>query len=65
MKNIFTSLLLLIAIGATAQGGLNYQVPPKEIKDLVDAPLAPRVRIDNDGENVVLLYRSAYKSITE
>ncbi len=58
-------MLLSFTIGAEAQGGLNYQEPPKEIKDLVDAPLAPRVRIDNEGENVVLLYRNAYKTIAE
>ncbi|WP_436517032.1 prolyl oligopeptidase family serine peptidase [Ekhidna sp. To15] len=59
------ALLLLLSLGVFAQGGLGYQEPPKEIKDLVDAPLAPRVRIDNNGENVVLLYRNAYKTIAE
>lgn len=48
-----------------SQGGLTYQAPPQEIKELVDAPLAPSVRIDNEGENVVLLYRNAYKTIAE
>ena len=66
MKRILNYLLLFsITTGAIAQGGLTYQEPPKEIKELVDAPLAPSVRIDNDGENVVLLYRNAYKTIAE
>lgn len=66
MKTILTYFLCLsISIGAAAQGGLTYQEPPKEIKDLVDAPLAPSVRIDSKGENVVLLYRNAYKTIAE
>jgi dipeptidyl aminopeptidase/acylaminoacyl peptidase len=66
MKKLFScGLMLGLLLSATAQGGLNYQVPPKEIKELVDAPLAPSVRIDNKGENVVLLYRDAYKTIAE
>ncbi|WP_420318434.1 S9 family peptidase [Ekhidna sp.] len=66
MKNIMNCLLLsLLTLGTFAQGGLEYQEPPKEIKELIDAPLAPWVRIDNKGENVVLLYRNAYKSIAE
>ena len=31
----------------------------------MDAPLAPSVWIDSNGENVVLFYRDAYKSIAE
>ena len=66
MKKILNYVLLLsLTIGAVAQGGLGYQEPPKEIKELVDAPLAPSVRIDDAGENVVLLYRNAYKTIAE
>lgn len=66
MKNFLHYFLFIcISSAAYAQGGLTYQEPPEEIKELVDAPLAPRVRIDNDGENVVLLYRNAYKTIAE
>ena len=66
MKKVIHYLLLFpFAISAMAQGGLTYQKPPQEIKELVDAPLAPSVRIDSDGENVVLLYRNAYKTIAE
>ncbi len=66
MKNLFYCLFCLsISIGASAQSGLTYQEPPKEIKELVDAPLAPSVRIDNEGKHVVLLYRNAYKTIKE
>ncbi len=66
MKNTLTlCLCLLTFIGANAQGALGYQEPPKEIKELVDAPQAPLVRIDSKGENAVLIYRDAYKSIAE
>ncbi len=66
MKKILNyAFLSILAISTMAQGGLGYQEPPKEIKELVDAPLAPSVRIGNDGEDVVLLYRNAYKTIAE
>ena len=66
MKKILYYLLgLCTTVSAVAQGGLTYQKPPKVIKEMVDAPLAPSVRIDNDGENVVLLYRNTYKTIAE
>lgn len=56
----------LITLGTlTAQEKLTYQKPPEEILNLVDAPLAPTVQIDSQGENVVLLYRDAFKSIAE
>ncbi len=64
-KTIFYTLIILTSLGSFAQGSLGYQEPPKEIKDLVDAPLAPSVRIDDKGENVILLYRNAYKTIAE
>lgn len=59
------ALLILVAMSTFAQGGLGYQEPPKQIKELVDAPLAPSVRRDSKGENFVLLYRNAYKTIAE
>ncbi|MEP1096352.1 MAG: prolyl oligopeptidase family serine peptidase [Cyclobacteriaceae bacterium] len=66
MKNSIKLCLLLFASSQiAAQGALTYQEPPKEIKDLVDAPLAPRVQIDSKGENVVLFYRNAFKTIGE
>lgn len=65
MKNLIAVLLFVTSTGLYAQGGLEYQTPPDEIRELVDAPLAPSVRIDDAGEHVVLLYRDAYKSIAE
>ncbi|MEM9856566.1 MAG: prolyl oligopeptidase family serine peptidase [Bacteroidota bacterium] len=63
------AILLLLSLSAyvslCAQGALTYQEPPEEIKKLVDAPLAPWVRIDSKAENIVLLYRNAYKTIAE
>ncbi len=48
-----------------AQVDLSYQLPPKEILQLADAPLAPVVQIDKKTENIVLLHRNRYSSIAE
>src|SRR5690554_4803535 len=66
MKNIIAFVaFLILSTNFIAQEKLTYQKPPKEILELVDAPLAPSVWIDSKGENVVLFYRDAYKSIAE
>src|SRR5690606_40524557 len=64
-KLIATIAFFLLATPFIAQEKLTYQEPPKEIVELVDAALAPSVWIDSNGENVVLFYRGAYKSIAE
>ncbi len=65
MKNLPLFLALFLSIGLFSQENLDYQKPPEAILELVDAPLSPSVIIDKNGENVVLLYRDAYKSIDE
>ncbi len=63
-----TSLLIVFALCfgfVNAQVHLTYQVPPKEILELADAPLPPSIQIDDKNENIVLLHRNRYKSITE
>ena len=66
MKKIVAFLtFLLLSSNFIAQENLSYQKPPQEILDLVEAPLAPSVWIDSKGENVVLYYRDAYKTIAE
>ncbi len=66
MKKIIAIVVfLLMSANFIAQEKLTYQKPPKEILELVDSPLAPSVWIDRKGENVVLFYRDAYKSIAE
>ncbi|MAT89047.1 MAG: S9 family peptidase [Flavobacteriaceae bacterium] len=61
----FLLLLLWTVSPLFSQEKTGYQQPPQEILELVDAPLAPRVIIDDAGVNVVLLYRDPYKSIAE
>jgi len=65
MRIILVLLMALITNPIFSQESLSYQKPPQEILDLVDVPRAPVVQIDNDGENMVFLYRDSYKSINE
>ncbi|MDY8135622.1 alpha/beta hydrolase family protein [Aquimarina sp. 2201CG5-10] len=66
IKSIFLFLLVLLTTShIQAQESVEYQKPPKEILDLADVPLAPSVRIDDLGENLIFLYRDGYKTISE
>ncbi len=66
MQKLVTILFILTGMTSSlAQEKLTYQQPPTDILDLVEAPLAPAVQIDSKGENVVLIYRNAFKSIAE
>ena len=66
MKLLFRIFLFLLFPGLLiAQENLEYQKPPASILELVDAPLAPAVLIDSNGENAILIYRNAYKTLDE
>ncbi len=54
---LFTSTILF------AQEDVTYQKPSYEILELAEAPLAPSIRMDSKGDNIVFLYRSGFKSI--
>lgn len=65
MMKKYIAILLLLSGTLVAQENLTYQKPHASILELVDAPLAPAIRIDTKGENVVLFFRDQYKSISE
>ncbi|OBX23168.1 MULTISPECIES: S9 family peptidase [Bizionia] len=65
MKSLLTCCLFLFVISGYAQENLTYQKPHQNILELAEAPLAPSIRMDSNGENIVFLYRSAYKTIEE
>ncbi len=66
MKRIIPILLLLLcSLVAFSQQNLDYQKPPKEILELVNAPLAPATLVDKKADNMILIYRDPYKSIAE
>ena len=48
-----------------SQENYSYQRPPKEILELVDVSLPPRVLIDENKKFMIHLYRDSYKSIIE
>ena len=62
----FLLITFILAFGfSKAQVDITYQKPPKEILELADAPQTPSVLIDDESENIVLIYRNKYKSIRE
>ncbi len=65
MMKKYLAILLLLSGTLLAQENLSYQKPHPAILELVDAPMAPAIRIDSNGENVVLFFRDQYKSISE
>jgi len=69
MKNCLQKFMVVLIIFtgqlSVAQINLNYQEPPKAIKDLAEAPLAPTVFIDEKGEWMVMFSRDVFKSIAE
>lgn len=63
MKNLYVLIISLFALNAWAQDG--YQMPPKPIADLVDAPQTPAVSISAKSDWILLLERPGYPSIEE
>ncbi len=57
--------ILACSLSGFGQGNLKYQKPPKEILDLVDVKLSPSVFMNEQQTQMVMVYRSVYKSITE
>ena len=62
-KVVVVLLTVLAFSKLTGQEELGYQVPKKELLDLVDVDLAPAVLTNTDNTLLVLLSRSTYKSI--
>src|SRR5690606_21452937 len=63
LLSLITACFLLVA--GHAQDNLTYQLPPKSIVDLIDAPNTPSVRFNRDGSKMLLLQSSGYPSIEE
>ncbi len=65
MRKLFIWFIALACVLSFAQDSLTYQKPSAEILELVDAPLAPSVLMDDAKQHMVLLYRDNFKSIQE
>ncbi|TYA54804.1 alpha/beta hydrolase family protein [Formosa maritima] len=65
MKTSLFHLFLFVTFLSFGQENLTYQKPHQNILELAEAPLAPSIRMDSKGNNIVFLYRSNFKSIEE
>lgn len=63
MKKMTSLLFVLLAGFGFAQEDITYQVPPAEIRELVDYQRAPSVSMDSKKEQIVFMYRDTYKTI--
>lgn len=65
MRAFLLSILMVFSVLTYGQENLTYQKPAQSILELAEAPLAPSIRMDDKGENIIFLYRSNFKSIEE
>ncbi|MEA3425677.1 MAG: prolyl oligopeptidase family serine peptidase [Bacteroidota bacterium] len=66
-KRPIATLLLLFFLGSIAfgQDATSYQVPPKDVADLLLAKPTPAVRIDSKAEWMLLSERNSYPTVEE
>src|SRR5678815_502789 len=65
MRIIVTLAFLIITFCAVAQDNANYQLPPKDIMDLVLAEPTPTVYVDGKGEWMIQGSRSPLSTVAE
>ena len=65
MKKAISLIMILMFFSLSSQEKTSYQTPKIELLELIDIELAPSVIKDSKNENVILLYRDAYKSISD
>ncbi len=56
---------MVLANNLIAQDAVTYQLPPKEMSDLLLAKSTPSVNIDSKGEWMLLIDRNSYPSVEE
>lgn len=64
-RSIVVYVILILCVKLSAQVELSYQVPPREILELADAPVPPTVMVNDKGTQVVLLHRNRFMSLAE
>ncbi len=66
MKAMQRVILAVVAVCVAAQPGLaQYQLPPKEIVDILDAPPLPTASVSPTGHVIALLERTSMSTIAE
>ncbi len=61
----FCFIFLLLGLSLPAEEELTYQLPPKEIAELIDSPGTPYVKLNPDGNTLVIIERPELLSIKE
>lgn len=62
---LLTAVILFCEASLHAQEASQYKTPPKEIQDLINAPLAPAVALDKKGETILYYFRDRYPFIEQ
>lgn len=65
MRKLFVIALLFVCGNLMAQDAIEYQIPPKEIYDLVMAKPTPGVSFDSKGQWMLIMDRSSMPSVEE
>src|SRR5262245_42925543 len=65
MRKIFLFFLLLATHFVFSQTSTGYQLPPKDIQDLLLAKPTPNVSIDDKGEWMLFSQSNSYPSVEE
>jgi hypothetical protein len=65
VKIMLFACLVCVGAGVYAQEASGYQVPPKEIADLLLAKPTPSVSVDSKGEWMLLSERNSYPTVEE
>lgn len=65
MKKLLTLVCLFCCGNLFAQDAIEYQIPPKEIYDLVMAKPTPGVSFDGKGQYMLILERSSMPSVED
>lgn len=65
MKKLLLIISLLFTANLFAQDAIEYQVPPKEIYDLVMAKPSPGVSFSSKGQYMLILERSSMPSVED
>lgn len=65
MRLLFTTILSCLFASAIAQDAIEYKTPPKDIYDLVMAKPSPSASIDDKGQWMLIMERSAMPAVEE
>lgn len=58
-------VLLLLSLPVTTWSQENYQTPPQEIVEILDAPPLPRMQLSPDGSSMLFLYHESMPVIED